>query len=248
MKIAKCIGLPLILTTLVYSQTSGFFVSGIIGWNTNTSERKEKVSGDTMVYIAGQGWVNTGIHVSLSGDESKSTFNFAYGARIGYVFAINGYNALRFYGTFMAGDYMLGLDNHSEYGFEKKKYYFMQAGGGIDYMLSFSQATNSWGIFIGGGYEYGFGELIANGLKAYNGKISTHIPFINAGFFKAFGAGNVSLEFGIKVPFATLLSTNEHTTNEIVWSGIGVILADNFERQIKASYNMQGYTALTIKF
>ena len=50
MKIAKCIGLPLILTTLVYSQTSGFFVSGIIGWNTNTSERKEKVSGDETTY------------------------------------------------------------------------------------------------------------------------------------------------------------------------------------------------------
>ena len=122
--------------------------------------------------------------------EWRFTFQGDYGVRLGFIWGINNYNAFKITVNY---DYSSFFDVG-----------FMQAGFSVDYMLSFNDKPNAWGMFIGGGYDWGFYKW-GNYLRKHknNGdNVNVDFAYLQLGFFKAFGEdGNTMLQFGLKYPF-----------------------------------------------
>ncbi|RDU62209.1 hypothetical protein [Helicobacter sp. MIT 14-3879] len=147
------------------AQEGGAFVGLFGGVGLNTTHSAASVSN------------NAG---SSSGFSTETVFNLIYGAKLGYILAMNQNNAFRIYGDFTAGDFRSN----------DRSYYLMTAGGGIDYLLSFSK----FGIFLGAGYGYAFGQFI-NALE----DARPHQVYANVGF--AWNISKLQLELGAKIPF-----------------------------------------------
>ncbi|WP_104717902.1 hypothetical protein [Helicobacter trogontum] len=73
-----------------------------------------------------------------------------YGVRLGYIAALNPQNAFRVYADFNSG--VFSVDNDD--------FHRMTAGGGLDFLYNF---RNVFGLFVGAGYNYAFGEFIESG-------------------------------------------------------------------------------------
>lgn len=173
------LGLGLILgASVLKAQESGVFVGVFGGTSLNSS------------YIEGQ--VNAG-GLAASSLEQHTNFNLIYGARLGYIAAFTERQALRFYADFTGGEFKLGEDPKTKYN--------MQVGGGIDYILSF----NKFGIFIGGGYNYAFGDFI-DALKIGFNNVMPHQPYVNCGF--AWNVSLLRLELGTKIPILKYAQDN----------------------------------------
>lgn len=221
------------------AQESGVYISGALGMMVNNSENHMK-------YIAVDNTAGQTSAFSRDDSNATSNINLSYGVRAGYLLALSPRNAFRAYASFSAGNYTIGTGDM--YGFDKQDYYFMRAGAGLDYVLSFSTKPNSWGIIAGGGYEYGFGKL-ASELKGREGEYSMHIPYVNAALFKAFGSGHASLELGVKVPFVTHYKYELKNGVGTVPNESGAILnATGIYQTITIATSITPYVALSIKF
>lgn len=133
--------------------------------------------------------------------EWRFTFQGDYGVRLGFIWGINNYNAFKITGTY---DY----SNVSDWA-------FMQAGASLDYMLSFSDKPNASGVFIGGGYDWGFYDFadVIQPIVDMN-KGHKNLPYAQFGFFKAFGeTGKAMMQFGIKYPFGQYTSLSGNIDN-----------------------------------
>ncbi|RDU51940.1 hypothetical protein CQA49_04225 [Helicobacter sp. MIT 00-7814] len=222
------------------AQESGVFVAGALGAMINGSD-------DNMKYTAvtsGGGQVTS---FTREDESSTSNINLSYGVRAGYVLALNQRSAFRVYGSFSAGTYTMGIDGDL-HGFDKQDFYLMRAGAGIDYMLSFSTKPNAWGLAIGGGYEYGFGKL-ADELKDRVGEYSMDIPYANIAFFKLFGNGRSTLEFGFKIPFVTHWKFERKNDTGQVQNEPGVFLnATGINQLLETGTKLTPYVMLSYRF
>lgn len=243
-----------LLSTITYAsaQTSGFFVGALVGAmapNNNFSYSYE----NAQVWGNENGsWTNS--NFISSGNAKQNTFstNLNYGVRLGYVLALNNYNAFRLYGKYSAGQYAIGTDiSGAQYqGVQQESFFAHQLGAGIDYMLSFSAKSNAWGLFVGGGYEYWLGEVYDN-LKnlqsiSYETSLNNHFPYVNIGLTKAFGSGMVSVEIGYRHYFNTMYSGKFDTTS---WrEQAHSELRGDIKTDYTAKPSMSFYAALNVKF
>ncbi len=133
--------------------------------------------------------------------SAELRFQGDYGVRLGFIWGINNYNAFKITGTYdfsYVGDLA-----------------FMQAGASLDYMLSFSDKPNASGMFIGGGYDWGFYDFadVIQPIVDMN-KGHKNLPYAQFGFFKALGeTGKAMMQFGIKYPFGQYTSLSGNIEN-----------------------------------
>ncbi|SQB98633.1 Uncharacterised protein [Helicobacter fennelliae] len=129
--------------------------------------------------------------------------------------------------------------------------YFMQAGVGLDYMLSFSSKPNAWGLFLNGGYEYGFGKFTdhLNDKKDVGSKVSMYIPFIDFGLTKAFGSGHFSMDLGCKVQFGKYFSHNQSgLSGDIAENQYSGVRSNDIALKLESSSITQVYLQANSKF
>lgn len=156
--------------SLSHAVPSGLFVGGNISTNFN------KFSSTTTVSDSG----------IASASIFNRKFNFEYGARAGFIFAMTNRQAIKLTGSY---DVSKVFDTP-----------FRQVGVSADYLLSFSRNPNSWGIFGGGGYQWGFYDF-ARFLDPFikSGVGRKDLPFVQAGFFRTIGpSGRFMVQFGVK--------------------------------------------------
>ena len=167
----------------LYALPSGVFIGASLGANANKAPYG---SGSESFSVVG----NTTSHTVTSDIGVTTKLQMDYGLRLGYIWGINNYNAFKITVNY---DYSSFFDVG-----------FMQAGFSVDYMLSFNDKPNAWGMFIGGGYDWGFYKW-GNYLRKHknNGNnVNVDFAYLQLGFFKAFGEdGNTMLQFGLKYPF-----------------------------------------------
>lgn len=130
-------------------QKGGFFVGVTGGLNFNTVEQD-------IVLVVGNS--------SSQSSSFESNGQYYYGARLGYIAALDPKNAFRLYADFNGGNFSVGDDKFSH----------MTAGGGLDFLYNFGGV---FGLFIGGGYNYAFGNFINAGEDANPGSL-----YISFGF------------------------------------------------------------------
>ncbi|CBG39333.1 hypothetical protein [Helicobacter mustelae] len=170
-KITKKLILPLVFASSAEAIPSGIFVGGDIGVNIglDTGIAKARIEG-------------------IPGYKATSFFSPTFGARVGYILAINNYNAFKFTLSYNSAFY----DSKAS----------MKIGAGIDYLLSFSDKPDAAGLFLGGGYDFGIHDF-AKGSKSYPNSKS-NAPFAQIGIFKSLGSeGRWMLQFGAKYNFGS---------------------------------------------
>ncbi|PAF42091.1 outer membrane beta-barrel protein [Helicobacter sp. 11S02596-1] len=160
----------------------GFACVALLAGAVESSEVSEK-SG---VFIGAQvGFATTYGSASVKTDISSAeafsiNLGMLYGARLGYQQYFNAYNGLRLYGTF-------GYSALFKY------------GANIDYLLNFSKEENSWGLFIGGGYEWVQSSSLNNLKDIQGSNVKQNGAIINAGFSKTIKNHN-RIDFGVTIP------------------------------------------------
>lgn len=172
----------------LYALPSGIFLGGNLGLAFNQQEIKKDDASN------GMGQVNRNALDLLS-------LGLDYGVRFGYILAFNDRHAFKFSATY---DYSKVFD-----------YDFMQAGASIDYFFSVGSEASSGGLFIGGGFEWGFYDF-ANKLKPYveNNLGNRHLPYIQLGLFKPLdSAGKVMMQFGGKYAFKNYVDFDLYDRN-----------------------------------
>lgn len=187
----------------MYALPSGFFIGGNAGISFDASMSSEFI-------------IKTDPHVGFIVDASSvnaKKMDLTGGIQTGYFLSINNWNAFKF---------SLNSDYRRYYSAISDSYFnLFQLGASIDYFLAFQNKPDSIGLFIGGGYDFSFGNLIdhVNSIwdfgipsdkmqNSYKEKV-IHQPFVNFGLYKAFGKeGNTNLSAGVKLPFGKFVEMN----------------------------------------
>ncbi len=238
-----CILLPTV-ATLAYSQTSGFFISGLAGLT--ISHAQKTLNYDGIAYDCpfincsntGQGFLDGPVR-----DENTTYNNFLlspdFGARVGYLIAFHeGLMGIRLYGTFNYGRYNVGTyadDVNSGALSSERVYSYMGFGGAIDYMLFF----NSTGVFGGIGYEV---------LKLQQDKLPLHAPYLNVGVVFSFAKGHLMFEIGTKIHIIAFDYNHSNLPNQRVITEETNRYVDTTRlERTDTVRNYTLYTALTLK-
>ncbi|RDU71930.1 hypothetical protein CQA66_05555 [Helicobacter aurati] len=169
-------------------QQGGFFVGAFLGNGFNTTHSETTITTN----------IPGGTQTS-SGFSTKTSFDLIYGARLGYIAALNERNAFRIYADFTAGRFTVGDDEN---------YYHMTAGGGLDYLHNFGGV---FGLFLGAGYNYAFGDFIKASDPSNPGQI-----YANLGM--SWSLSKIRLELGTKIPF----SKYHDQSNNFTFGGVAL--------------------------
>ncbi|RDU63105.1 hypothetical protein CQA53_08765 [Helicobacter didelphidarum] len=200
--------LSLILATgIAHAQESGFFIGLSAGLGLNSVSAKTSISDIEVV------------------NNFSLTTNLTYGARLGYILAFNEMNALRIYGDFTAGNFTTAILSGNQGGISSYGYYHMTGGGGLDYLISFSE---SWGMFIGAGYNYAFGKFMDS-----RSKPNPHNPYANIGV--AWNWSILRLEVGAKIPF---LSWENTTTTIPITATDSIVFSSHARTNAQIYFNL----------
>lgn len=188
----------------MYAIPSGFFVGGNFGGNFDASLLNEFI----IIKDPSNGLFTTNVNGS-----SATKIDPNIGIQTGYFLSINNWNAFKF---------SLNSDYRRYYSAVSESYLnLFQLGLSADYFLAFQNRPDSIGLFIGGGYDFSFGSLVAHvnsiwdfGIpsdkmqNSYKEKV-IHQPFVNFGLYKAFGKeGQMNLSGGVKLPFGKFVELN----------------------------------------
>ncbi|STQ87163.1 hypothetical protein LS73_001005 [Helicobacter muridarum] len=153
-------------------QKGGLFVGVTGGFNFNTVKQEASIT-------------NGSSSSKASSTESKG--QYMYGARLGYIAALSPKNAFRLYADFNRGTFTVNNGGFSH----------MTAGGGLDFLHNFG---NVFGLFIGGGYNYAFGDFVKSAKDPKRGS-----PYLNLGF-----SWTINERFRIELAGKYLFSSKYH--------------------------------------
>lgn len=188
-----------LIASSCFAMKSGFYIGALGGGNLGLSNQRIDFQASGNIWdisnaTSGSSGTSSG---SLTGNHSVSkseiAFTYSAGLRLGYIYNLTPSQALRSYATFGASQVSIGTKSkNSTHYFAPQTYNLYQAGLALDYMLEFA---GGFGMFIGLGYEQGFGDFAKQSYA-----INTQ-PYGNIGFFSEIGRSGFSVELGAKLPF-----------------------------------------------
>lgn len=190
-----------LIASSCFAMKSGFYIGALGGGNLGLSNQTIDFYGTNLGNVnsgSSGNWTQTGLY-NKNGTMSTNAFSFTYsaGLRLGYVYSLTPSQALRSYATFGASQVTVGVkDKNNAAHFAPQAYSLYQAGLALDYMLEFA---GGFGMFIGLGYEQGFGDFAK---QSYAKNVQ---PYGNIGFFSEIGRSGFSVELGAKLPFLPYL-------------------------------------------
>lgn len=178
------------------AKESGLFIGGMLGAYVNVYTIENHYYG---------GFYGIGFQApegAAKDIDDKTSYDFLYGLRVGYNAMFSQRQGLRFYATLHSGSYT-AIDYKAQN---------TQVVANIDYMLFFSNKPNAWGVFVGGGYGFSFGDF-ASLIKKFD-KHTTQPYFVNFGVIKQLSQ-KASLELGVKlspIDYAKVLISSTNAT------------------------------------
>lgn len=174
----------------IFASQNGIFLTAELGLHA-ARVYQEDASASGSVMKNGSS-TTTQIHAEyIKGGEYN--FNPTFGARVGY---------LKFFGAhgfrISTGANFTNVTILDHKNFKK---FLINAGISTDYLLSFGQSDNSFGMFLGGGFDAAFGDFVDHFKKSQQStRLNFNQPFVNFGFFKGLDGAQI-LEVGMKIPF-----------------------------------------------
>lgn len=172
-------------------------------------------SGGVNITTGGSSSQTTSIKKEISNRESS----ISYGGRFGYNYFFTPRNGLRFMVAFSRANLKI---TPNEYGIFQDSidgsYYTGSVG--VDYLLDFTKGRSPFGVFLGMGYDYNFGEAFSKLKEKDSTSKNPSGAYINFGISQTISA-RVRIDVGYKVLLykyfdgsSQLDSTKEITTNK----------------------------------
>lgn len=168
-----------------------------------------------------------GVHI-ISGDASNSNetisktyedsaSSMSYGGRFGYNYFFTPRNGLRFMVAFSRANLKIAPNKYGIFQDSIDSSYYTGSAG-VDYLLDFTKGRSPFGLFLGVGYDYNFGEAFSK-LKEKDSTSKTSGAYMNFGISQTISR-RVRIDLGYKVLFYKyfdssyqLDSTKEIATN-----------------------------------
>ncbi|PAF54451.1 hypothetical protein BKH42_00625 [Helicobacter sp. 13S00482-2] len=146
-------------------------------------------------YVKPGGYSTTQNNIKTSSYSGKSSVG--YGGRFGYNYFFTPRNGLRFIVSFTTGNLKLNTHKYAPFvDFEDSVYY--TASAGIDYLFDFTKGRSPFGIFLGLGYDYNFGEMFNKLKEKDSPNVNIKGGYMNFGVSQTI-ARRIRIDVGCKV-------------------------------------------------
>lgn len=169
-----------------------------------------------------------GVHITSGGSSSQTTgikkeilnseSSINYGGRFGYNYFFTPRNGLRFIVAFSRANLKIAPNEYSIFQDSIDSSYYTGSAG-VDYLLDFTKGRSPFGVFLGIGYDYNFGEAFSK-LKEKDSTSKTSGAYMNFGISQTISR-RVRIDVGYKVLFykyfdssSQIDSTKEIATNQ----------------------------------
>ncbi|MDU7692672.1 MAG: hypothetical protein E7K04_00245 [Helicobacter sp.] len=239
-KLSTLISIALASSSFAFALPSGVFVGANVGAHLGAvgSESGERKGNIQVSQTSNSQTFKSTLYQAVS--QGKDLYiDPTVGFRSGVIYSLNSYNAFRANATFDFTPFTL-----KDSGPKTTKNLF-QAGVGLDYLLSFDNYDDAFGLSVGGGFDFAFGDF-ANYFKSQQNpavKKSLHLPYLQVGFYKGIGGGSQVLDFGVKVPFGEYVRYPGDANNSLTVLGTTITGAysagTSFVAYLRYAYNFK---------
>lgn len=194
----------ILIVSSCFAMKSGLLIGIQGGGNLSASNQRIDYQASGNVYdltntTSGAGGTSIGSRSgNYTAEATDLAFSYMMALKLGYLHSFTPTQGLRAYATFGSSQVRIGTKskNSAPY-FSPKTYNLIQAGLALDYMIDF---INGFGMFVGLGYEQGFGDF-SKQTYAVNAQ-----PYGNIGFFGEINESGFFIEVGAKLPFLAYYS------------------------------------------